>query len=214
MNLIFCFDAYCCWSYSFQTHLHNLMEEFRDELQVDVLSAGLILPKSPVPIAATADYFNTLVSEVSQKTNAYFSQDFLWHIQHPNESDWFPDSSKPAMALAFVKEWNYELALPFAADMQLALFAEGRDLTDDEAYRHLVEKYKIPEDSFFAALHDVQYKDKAQEDFDIVSQFNFSSLPVLIAALGMDKYFVLTYGYIDFAELKSRFLSLRATINN
>lgn len=214
MNLIFCFDAYCSWSYSFQTHLKKLVEEFKDELVVDVLSAGLILPKSPVSIAATADYFNALVSEVSQETNAYFSPDFLWHIQHPEESDWFPDSTKPAMALAFVKDWNFELALPFAADLQNALFAEGRDLTDDEAYRHLVEKYNIPEDSFFAALHEVQYREKAQADFDIVAQFNFSTLPVLIAALGMDKYFVLTNGYIDFAELKSRFLSLRATINN
>ena len=33
----------------------------------------------------------------------------------------------------------------FATDLQYALNYEGRDLTDDEAYRHLLAKYSLDE---------------------------------------------------------------------
>ncbi len=53
----------------------------------------------------------------------------------------------PAIALCIFKEQFPENQVEFAAQLQYALHFEGRDLTDKEAYRHLLEKMGIdPED--------------------------------------------------------------------
>lgn len=214
MNLIYCYDAYCCWSYGFQSVLKKFLATYQEEFSLEILSGGLVISPKPVHISATAEYFNTVSQEVSKKYDIHFGEDFLWHIHNPSQSDWFPNSEKPAMALAYIKIVRPEIALDFAMDMQYALFEEGRDLTDDEAYRHLIEKYQLAEKDFMNALHNKLYKEMAYAEFGMVEKFQLKVFPLLLASMGVDKYFVLANGFIDFESLKDRFLTLRAELNN
>ena len=59
----------------------------------------------------------------------------------------------PAIALCIFKEYSPGKAVEIAADLQYALYYEGRDLTDKEAYRHLLPNYNIPEEAFYAKLN-------------------------------------------------------------
>ncbi len=132
----------------------------------------MILPEEPVSISATAKYIEGAYKRVEEITGAKFGEDYLWHINHPDQSDWFPNSEKPAIALCVFKESFPGQQVSFAADMQYALHFEGRDLTDDEAYRLLLEKYNIDAEEFYEKLHDEQYKEQAYYEFALCRQLN------------------------------------------
>src|SRR5262249_18852780 len=150
--------------YGFSPVIRQIFEEYRDRLAFEVLSGGMILPEKPQPIGVLAPYIQKAYKTVEEHTGIKFGKDWLWHIFNPEESDWFPSSEKPAIALCVFKDYYPELAIPFAADLQYALHEEGRDLTDDEAYRHLLEKYEIPDKEFYEKLRSPVYKAKAYEE--------------------------------------------------
>src|SRR5258707_6496220 len=98
-TIIYCYDAWCGWCYGFSQVIKRISEEYKDRFFVEVLSGGMILPPEPRPIAATAGYIRGAYKTVEERTGIQFGADFLWHINHPDLSDWFPDSEKSAIAM-------------------------------------------------------------------------------------------------------------------
>ena len=158
-TLIYCYDAYCGWCYGFSEVMKKINSEFKTKLEIEVLSGGMILPEEPVHIGASAAYISKAYKNVEELTGVKFGADYLWHINNPEQSDWYPNSEKPAIALCIFKEYYPDQQVSFAADMQYALHYEGRDLTDNEAYRHVLEKYNLPPEEFYEKLYTEEYKD-------------------------------------------------------
>ena|ERR1700744_308032 len=198
----YCYDAYCGWCYGFSPVIRRVFEEYRHSVDFEVLSGGMILPSTPQPISAIAGYIQTAYKTVEERTGIRFGEDWLWHIFHPEESDWYPNSEKPAIALCVFRDYHPGLAVPFAAELQYALHYEGRDLCDDEAYRHLLEKYGIPDTEFYSKLHDPVYKEKAYEEFALVKQLQVTGFPTVFLQVSDTKFYLLTRGYTDYHTLK------------
>src|SRR5688500_13863537 len=135
-TIYYCYDAYCGWCYGFSKVITRIEEEYRDRLSFDVLSGGMIFEEQPRHIGAIAAYIQKAYTNVENLSGVQFGKDFLWHVFNPDQSDWYPESVTPAIALCIFKEYRPESAVPMAADLQYALNYEGRDLTDKEAYRH------------------------------------------------------------------------------
>jgi putative protein-disulfide isomerase len=204
-TLYYCYDAYCGWCYGFSPVIKRIFEEYRQKLAFEVLSGGMIIiTDEPQPIAVTAGYIQKAYKTVEERTGITFGKDWLWHIFNPEESDWFPNSEKPAIAMCAFKDYHHDLAIPFAADLQYALHYEGRDLCDDEAYRHLLEKYAILADEFYAKLHSQEYKDKAYYEFALVKQLQVTGFPTVFIQVSESKFYLLSRGYSDYPTLKAR----------
>lgn len=200
--LYYCYDAYCGWCYGFSPVIRRVFEEYRHAIDFEVLSGGMILPLTPQPVAAIAGYIQTAYKTVEERTGIRFGEDWLWHMFHPEDSDWFPNSEKPAIALCVFRDYHPELTVPFAAELQYALHYEGRDLCDDEAYRHLLEKYGIPDTEFYSKLHDPVYKEKAYEEFALVKRLQVTGFPTVFLQVSDTKFYLLTRGYTDYQTLK------------
>ncbi len=203
-TLIYCYDAYCGWCYGFSEVMKKIYSEYKNKLEFEVLSGGMILPEEPVAIGATAKYIEQGYKRMEDLTGAKFGEDYLWHIKHPEQSDWFPNSEKPAIALCVFKEYFPEQQVSFAADMQYALHFEGRDLTDDEAYRLLLEKYNIDAEDFYEKLHDEVYKEQAYYEFDLCKQLNVTGFPAVFIQTGETKFYHIVQGYTPFESLDAR----------
>ncbi len=203
-TLIYCYDAYCGWCYGFNEVMKKINSEFKSKLEIEVLSGGMILPEEPVHIAATAGYISKTYKNVEELTGIKFGEDYLWHINHPNQSDWFPNSEKPSIALCVFKEYFPDLQVNFAADLQYALHYEGRDLTDDEAYRMLLEKYNLPVEEFYEKLHTEEYKEKAHYEFALCKQLQVAAYPAVLIQQSESKFHLLARGYTDYDTLKDR----------
>jgi len=141
---------------------------------------------------------------VEEYTGIRFGEDYLWHINNPDLSDWFPDSEKPAIAMCIFKEFYPQRQVEFAADLQYALHYEGRDLTDDEAYRHLLEKYSIQEEVFYTKLKSEEYKEQAHYEFQLCKQLQVTGYPCVLLQVTDSKFHLLTSGFTDYETLSTR----------
>lgn len=212
-TIYYCYDAYCGWCYGFSPVIKKIWEEYKDKIAFDVLSGGMILPEEPTHFAPMAKYIQTAYKRVEELTGIKFGEDFLWHVFHPHDTDWFPDSTKPAIALCIFKEYYPERAIEFATDLQYALNYEGRDLTDDEAYRHLLHTYSIPEKDFYDKLKSEEYKDKAFYEFALVKQLQVKGFPCVLLQVTDSKFYLLTSGYTDHETVKRRIELVLADVN-
>lgn len=202
-NLIYCYDAYCGWCYGFSPVMKKLAAQF-PELPVEVISGGMILPEKPVPISNTASYIREALPRVEAMTGVQFGADYRWHIENPDLSDWFPNSLKPAVALCIFRSIYPDRQLEWAADLQFALFGEGRDLTDDEAYRHLLEKYQLPEEDFYTQLRSIYFRQQAEEDFATCRKLQVTGYPSVLLQHSEVSFTLLARGYTDEASLRQR----------
>ncbi len=202
-TLYYCYDAYCGWCYGFGPVMQKIAEN-HPQLPIDVLSGGMIIAVDPVPIAATANYIQKAYPEIEELTGIRFGADYLWHINHPELSDWFPDSEKAAIALCIFKEYYPEKQVAFASDLQYALHFEGRDLTDDETYRHLLEKYSIQEEAFYSKLNSEAYQEQAHYEFQLCKQLQVTGYPCVFLQVSDSKFHLLARGYTDYETLSSR----------
>ncbi len=209
----YCYDAYCGWCYGFSRVIKKIAERYKDKQSFEVLSGGMIPAENPRPIAATADYINEAYHRVEELTGIKFGEDYLWHIRNPIESDWFPHSEKAAIALSIFKEIYPELQVQFAADLQYALHYEGRDLTDDEAYRHLLENYKIDAESFYTKLKSEEYKEKAHYEFSLCKQLQVTGFPAVLLQIGETKFYLVARGYATYEDIEARIENILKEVN-
>jgi putative protein-disulfide isomerase len=212
--LIYCYDAYCGWCYGFSPVIKQISEVYQQKFHFEVLSGGMVLPEQPVHIRATAGYINGAYKTVEDYTGIKFGEDYLWHIKNPEESDWFPSSEKPAIALCIFKELFPEKQVQFAADLQYSLHYEGRDLTDNEAYRHLLGKYTIDADDFYSRLQSEEYKEKAYYEFQLCKQLQVTGFPQVLIQLTESKFHLLARGFTDYETLSKRIDLVLTEIEN
>ena len=208
MNLIYCYDAYCGWCYGFSPVIKKIEEAFRDQFYFEVLSGGMIPKSHPRPIEDMAPYISKAYLRVEELTGIKFGEDFLWHMFNPDKSDWYPHSEKAATALCIFKEFYPDQQVAFASDLQYALNYEGRDLTDDEAYRHLLPKYQLDEKDFYLKLHSEEYREKANYEFALCSQLKVTGFPALLVQASESKFFLVSRGYAAYEDVKARIESI------
>ena len=202
--LVYCYDAYCGWCYGFSPVITQIAKEYKDKLDIDVLSGGMIFPETPQHFGPIAKYIQTAYKRVEELTGIKFGEDFLWHVFHPEETDWYPSSEMSAIALCIFKEYHPDNAVEIASDLQYALNFEGRDLTDKEAYRHLLPKYNVPEEEFYTKLKSEEYKEKAYYEIALVKQLQVTGFPAILLQVTDSKFYQLAQGYTDYNSLKSR----------
>ena len=210
----YCYDAWCGWCYGFSSVIKKAAAEFAPLMNFEVLSGGMILPETPGHIGLMAGYIEKNYPRVEELTGAVFGADYLWHIRNPDKSDWFPSSEKPAIALAVFKEYYPEQQVAFAGSLQHALFYEGRDLTDNEAYRHLLHEYHLPELEFYEKLASDTYRDKAHEEFALCKQLRVTGYPALFIQTGETRFYQAAAGYTSYENLHQTIENILKTEKN
>lgn len=199
--LIYCYDAYCGWCYGFSPVIKKIAAAFAAQADTEVLSGGMILTDTPRHIGATATYIQQAYKRVEEYTGIQFGSDYLWHIHHPEESDWYPSSEKPSIALCIFKEYFPQLQVELAAALQYALHYEGRDLCDDEAYRPLLQQYGINENEFYSKLKNLIYKEQAYYEFECCRQLQVKAFPAVLLRVSDVKFHLLAQGYMHYEAL-------------
>ncbi|MEI6584716.1 MAG: DsbA family protein [Sediminibacterium sp.] len=203
-TLFYCYDAYCGWCYGFSPVIKQIAATYNTKLNIEVLSGGMIVPENPVHIGVTAGFIQKAYPTVEEYTGVKFGADYLWHVENPDLSDWYPNSEMSAIALCIFKEIYPEKQVEFAADLQYALHFEGRDLTDKEAYRHLIEQYGLNETAFYEKLGSDTYKDQAHYEFQLCKQLQVTGYPCVLIQVAETKFHLLARGYTPYEDLKAR----------
>ena len=202
--LIYCYDAYCGWCYGFSPVMRKVMDRFKKDVTIEVLSGGMMVNEAVAPIEKISPYIQGAYQRVEEMAGVKFGEDFLWHVNHPELSDWVMNSEKPAIALCIFKEYYPGRQLEFASDLQYALNYEGRDLDDNEAYLHLLEKYSIQPEPFYEKLQSEEYKENAFYEFALCRQLQVTGFPAVLMQLSETKFHLLCRGYTSYEEMEER----------
>jgi putative protein-disulfide isomerase len=203
-TIIYCYDAYCGWCFGFSNVIKNIAAYYNDKLDIEVLSGGMMTGEEVMPIEKIGPFIQKSYKRVEELTGIKFGEDFLWHVNNPDKSDWVMNSEKPAIALCIFKEYYPERQLEFATDLQYTLNYEGRDLNDDEAYRHLLLKYSIQPEAFYNKLKTEEYKEAAYYEFALMKQLQVNGYPTVFIQAGELKFIMVARGYTDHEVLKER----------
>ena len=210
--IYYCYDAYCGWCYGFSPVIKKIEEEYRENASFEVLSGGMIPVEFARPVSSVAGYISQAYQQVEEMTGIKFGEDYLWHIFNPDKSDWYQHSEKSAIALCIAKEIYPQKQVAFAADLQYALHFEGKDLTDDEAYRNLLDKYHISPDDFYIKLKSAEYKEKAHYEFALCKQLQVTSFPQVLMQVNDGKFYLLAKGFTSYELLQQRIESVLSEI--
>ena len=212
-KVIYCYDAYCGWCYGFSPVIKELWLKHREQFDFETISGGMIPVEATKHIGAIAEYIQGAYQTVEQMTGVTFGKDYLWHIFNPDESDWYPNSEMAAIAMAIFRELYPDQTIAFASDLQYALYEEGRDLTDKEAYRHLLEKYSIDADVFYQKLASEAYKEKAYYDFSLIKQLRVNGFPTVFLQLDDAKLYMIARGFSTLEDVEQRMNKILAENN-
>jgi putative protein-disulfide isomerase len=204
LTLIYCYDAYCGWCYGFSPVIKKIAAQYKNEFHIEVLSGGMMTGEHVMPIERIGPYIQKAYKNVEELTGIQFGEDFLWHVNNPDKSDWVMNSEKPAIALCIFKEYYPDDAILFASDLQYALNYEGRDLDDDEAYRHLLQKYSIPEEAFFEKLKSEAFREKAHYEFALCRHLQVTSFPQVLIQQNDSKFYLIAKGFSDYETVNER----------
>jgi putative protein-disulfide isomerase len=212
-KIIYCYDAYCGWCYGFSSVIKELWLKHREQFDFETISGGMIPVQDTKHIGNIAQYIQGAYQTVEQTTGVKFGKDYLWHIFNPDESDWYPNSEMAAIAMAIFRESYPDQTIAFASDLQYALYEEGRDLTDKEAYRHLLEQYNIDTEIFFQKLGSEAYKEKAYYDFSLIQQLKVNGFPTVFLQLDDAKLYMISRGFSTLEAVEQRMNKILAENN-
>jgi len=188
--------------------MKKIAAAYKGQLDIEVLSGGMMIGDSKMPIEKIGPYIKGAYKRVEELTGITFGEDFLWHIFNPGKSDWVMNSEKPAIALCIFKELQPEQQLNFASDLQYALNYEGRDLDDDEAYRHLLEKYTMDAGDFYSKLKSEVYKEKAYYEFALCKQLQVTAFPVVLLQASDSKFYLISRGFTAYEDMQARIVNV------
>lgn len=203
-TLIYCYDAYCGWCYGFSPVMKKIASAYKGKLDIEVLSGGMMTGEHVMPIEKIAPFIQEEYKIVEELAGVKYGEDYLWHINNPGKSDWVMNSEKPAIALCIFKEFHPEHKLEFASHLQYALNYEGRDLDDDEAYRHLPGKYGIDPEIFYTRLKSEEYKEQAYYEFALMKPLQVTGYPTVFIQTGESRFVMVARGFTPYDELSNR----------
>jgi putative protein-disulfide isomerase len=199
--IVYFFDAYCAWCYGFDPVIRKIWSVYNRQYHIELIPGGMIRPPGPVHISKISSYILDSYKEIEQLTGVVFGEDFLWHFKNTALSDWFPDSEKPSIAFCIFREYFPGEQVKLLSDLHAALFSEGRDLCDDEAYRHLLERYKVPVQDFYSKLHSSEYKEMAHQEFALAQQLHVTGYPTVMIQESESRFHLVTRGYSSFETI-------------
>jgi putative protein-disulfide isomerase len=184
--------------------MKKIASDYSNNFDIEVLSGGMIIGDQVQPLERIAGYIQGAYKDVEELTGIKFGDDFLWHINNPEQSDWQMNSEKPAIALCIFKEYYPERQVEFATDLQYALNYEGRDLDDNEAYRYLLEKYSIQPEAFYEKLQSDEYKEQAYYEFALCKQLQVTGFPCLLLQENESRFHLIARGCTSYESVKER----------
>jgi putative protein-disulfide isomerase len=187
MKLIYIYDAVCGWCYGFTPVIQQLQAQFGAEMELEILSGGMMLSANRRPASAMYTYIQDAHKRVEATTGITFGTAFLDEYL---QTDDIMDSENPGVALTVFKQYQPENAISFAHDMQLALNYYGKSLNDDQTYTELLEKYKIPADEFLSKMQEDENKYATQQEFNMVQQWGITGFPAAILDNGEQLYLI------------------------
>ncbi len=202
--IYYAYDALCGWCYGFSPVIKKVFEQYRSQINFEVLSGGMITGERVGEIKKMAPYILNAYKRVEELSGVTFGEGFLDVIK---EGSTVFSSEKPGIAMTIFKEYQPENSILFAHDLQYALNYYGYDLNKIDSYLPLIEKYGFNKNEFLIKMNSEKYKTKTYAEFKLVSEMGISGFPTTFIKKD-EKYFVLARGFQNFEIIDENIIKI------
>jgi len=196
------YDALCGWCYGFSPVMEQLKKEYKDQIEVEVISGGLFLGNR-------AGYVNEVAPHI--KSGAYKSVEALSGVKFGKpflddvfgEGEMVLNSLPPTIALCIVKEKFPDKELEFAETLLSAVYYDGINPIEISEYEKYIVELGMEMKEFTSKMLSSTYKEMAQKEFLRFRQSQYSGMPSLVIVKDKNEI-PLSNGYMDYNSLKSK----------
>jgi len=202
IKILYYYDALCGWCYGFSAVMKQLQNEYGDRIDIEVVSGGLFLGNRAGFVNMVAPHIKSgAYKSVESLTGVEFGDPFLKDVF--SEGKMILNSLPPTIALCIVKDKFPDKELEFAALLLKAVYYDGINPVDIEAYGAYAEVVGFNVEEFNAKFNEGKYKKMAEEEFEKFRKSQYSGMPSL-TVLKDSKEIPISNGYINYNQLKNR----------
>lgn len=206
MKIVYVYDALCGWCYGFSPVINDFKEKYKDSLEFEVLSGGMITGDRIGPIGEVAPYISQAYKDVEKTTGIEFGENFLQKTL--KEGSAIFTSIPPAIALSVFKELDSTRSFLFAAELQKAIYYDGIEPENIEAYGTIAAKFDLDKETFVKKMKDPLYKEMAQKEFDKSSELDVTGFPTVLLEID-GKHYKIGNGYMSLSQLENNYLAIK-----
>lgn len=199
--MIYVFDAICGWCFGFSPVMSRFAEEYKDIIEIEVVSGGLMLGEKAGPIRITGAHIPKAYQMVEKMTGVEFGQKFL--SERLEEGTMILNSLPPAIALCIMKDEHPENVVAFAGLMHKMYYVDGVEPENIKEYGRYAATLGCNEEEFNSKMALPEYLTKAQEDFKYAQELKAFGFPTVILQKN-GKSETLFSGYRSYEQLKSQ----------
>lgn len=205
-KIYYFFDVLCGWCYGFSPVIQQIHNKYHDFFSFEIFSGGMIVGDRIGPIGQVAGYIKDAYKQVEEVSGIQFGEPFLKGILEEGSSTF--SSIPPSIALTLFKQMKKEDAFDFAATLQKAVYYDGIQVTDYNAYGPYAEKYGINPDEFVEKMQSEEAHKATQIEFHETNEAGIQGFPTLLATID-DEVFLLARGFTPFDKLDNVFEKLQ-----
>jgi putative protein-disulfide isomerase len=208
VKVTYFYDALCGWCFGMTPSLSKLYQKHQQNVEFEVISGGLFLDERAGKVNDVAPHIKKGAYKlVEERTGVKFGKEFLSDLL--GKGDNTLDSLLPAIALCIVKESFPERTMEFATSLTRAVYADGIDSIDINAYTQYAIKIGFEESIFQEKIRDKRYESMAQQDFLAYQRSGVRGFPTLVIESEKGAS-ILAQGQSNFSELDKKLSSYLA----
>lgn len=202
-KIIYVFDPMCGWCYGFSGVIKKAEIQFKDSIDFEIKSGGMVVGEREGPIGDFADYILSAYGRVESYSGVKFGNAYIEQLK---DKSLYTSSVLPSIALEVVKGIDSSKAILFASEMQKQHFYFGANLSDTASYKKILIELSISEKEFIEGLNSETYKVKAFQEFQASKELGVSGYPAVLAVIE-GKYYSVANGFLpekEFFELMEK----------
>jgi len=202
MRIIYVYDALCGWCYGFSPVIKQFYEKYKDKVEFEVVSGGMVLGDRIGPIGEVAGYIRWAYKEVENRTGVTFGEAFLHDTMAKGTAIF--TSIPPAIAMCVFRERYPNYVIPFAGSLQKGIYFDGIDPEDLTAYGEIAELYGWDRHEFVNKMEEEKFLQEALKDFQQTGELMVQGFPSVLLEQN-HKFMPLVRGYVPLHQLETVF---------
>lgn len=206
MKIIYVYDALCGWCYGFSSVISQFQKKYKDSLVFEVVSGGMITGKRIGPVGEVASYISWAYKDVERATGVKFGKAFLNQTLQKGTAIF--TSIPPGIALSVFKEIDEKHSIQYATELQKAIYFEGIEPENFDAYGILASKFGLDPKAFVSKMHEPKYINLADADFKKSNDLGVTGFPTVLLEID-GFYHKIASGFVPFDVLENNFLTIQ-----
>ncbi len=199
--LYYVYDPLCGWCYGFSPVITKIHENWKDKIDIEVISGGMILEDRVGPVSEVAPYIKTAYKIVEEGTGVKFGEAYLADLL--GEGKTIMNSWYLCVAMTVFKSFDKKNQVAFASALQKAVYFDGMAPEDTDAIAKLAATFGLDAKAFKDSMNSEEMKYATKQEFQFAEDLSATGFPTLIVKVG-EEYFLMARGYVSYEVLEER----------